>query len=62
MNRGVIHERGLYVIMESVSKQVKKRKWKELFKHPKAVVMPVVREFYAKMEEHRDFCVFVRGN
>ena len=26
VKRGVIHERGLYVTMESVSKQVKKRK------------------------------------
>ena len=57
---GVIQERGLYVTMKSVSKQVKKQKWEKLVKHPEAIVVLVVREFYANMEEHRDFHVFVR--
>ena len=61
MKRGVIQKRGLYVTMDSVAKQVEKRKWEELIKHPEAVVVPVVREFYANMEEHRDFRVSVRG-
>ena len=47
--------------MDSVSKQVKNRKWEELVKHPEATVVPVVREFYANVEEHRNFRVFVRG-
>ena len=32
-----------------------------MVKHPEAVVMSVVKEFYANMEEHKDFHVFVRG-
>ena len=32
-----------------------------MVKHPKVVVVPVVREFYANMEEYRNFRVFVRG-
>ena len=47
--------------MDSVSKQVKNRKWEELVKHPEAIVVPVVRKFYANVEEHRNFRVFVRG-
>ena len=38
MKRGMIQERGLYVTMDSVSKQVKNRKWEELVKHPEACV------------------------
>ena len=40
---------------------MKSRKWKELVKHPEAAVVPLVREFYANMKEHRNFRVFVRG-
>ena len=61
VKKGAIQERGLYVTVDSVSYQVKKRKWEELVKHPEAAVVPVVREFYANMEEHRNFQVFVRG-
>ena len=61
VKKGAIQERGLYVTMDSVSYQVKKRKWEELVKHPKAAVVPLVREFYANMEEHRNFWVFMRG-
>ena len=61
LKRGMIQERGFYVTMDSVSKQVKNRKWEELVKHPEAVVVPVVREFYANVEEHRNYRVFVRG-
>ena len=45
MKRGMIQERGLYVTMDNVSKQVKNRKWEELVKHPEAAVVPVVRDF-----------------
>ena len=62
MKRRVIQDRGLYVTMNSVSKKVKKRKWEELVKHLEVAVVPIVRAFYASMEEHKDFCVFVRGN
>ena len=31
-----------------------------MVKHPEAAVVPVVREFYANVEEHRNFRVFVR--
>ena len=55
VKRGMIQERGLYVTMDSVSKQVKNKKWEELVKHPEATVVLVVREFYAIMEEHRNF-------
>ena len=55
VKKGAIQERGLYVTVDSVSYQVKKRKWEELVKHPEAVIMPLVREFYANMEEHRNF-------
>ena len=61
VKRVMIQERGLYVTMDSVSKQVKNKKWEELVKHPEAVVVPVVREFYAYMEEHKNLRVFVRG-
>ena len=61
VKRGMIQERGLYVTMDSVSKIVKNRKWEKLVKHPEATVVPVVREFYANVEEHRNFRVFVRG-
>ena len=61
VKRGMIQERGLYVTMDSVSKQVKNRKWEELVKHPEAAVVPVIREFYANVEEHRNFRVFVKG-
>ena len=47
--------------MDSVAKQVMKRKWEELVKHPETAVVPVLREFYANMEEHRNFRVFVKG-
>ena len=33
MKRGVIQKRGLYVTMDSVAKQVEKKKWEELVKH-----------------------------
>ena len=55
MKRGMIQERGLYVTMDSVFRQVKNRKWEELVKHLEASVVPMVREFYANMEEHRNF-------
>lgn len=61
VKKGAIQERGLYVSMDSVSQQVKRRKWEELVKHPEAAVVPLVREFYANMKEHRNFRVFVRG-
>ena len=61
VKKRAIQERGLYVTMDSVSYQVKKRKWEELVKHPEAAIVPVVREFYANMEEHRNFQVFMRG-
>ena len=32
-----------------------------MVKHPKAAVVLVVQEFYANMEEHRNFRVFMRG-
>ena len=32
-----------------------------MVKHLEAAVVPVVREFYANVEEHRNFRVFVRG-
>ena len=57
VKRGIIQKRGLYVTMDNVSKQVKNRKWEELVKHPEAAVVPVVREFYANVEEHRNFRV-----
>ena len=60
VKKWAIQERGLYVTVDSVSYQVKKRKWEELVKHPEAAVVPLVREFYANMEEHRNFQVFVR--
>ena len=47
--------------MDSISKQVKNRKCEELVKHLEATVVLVIREFYAIMEEHRNFRVFVRG-
>ena len=47
--------------MDSVSQHVKTRKWEELVKHPEAIVLPLVREFYANIEEYRNFQVFVRG-
>ena len=43
VKKGAIQERGLYVTVDSVSYQVKKRKWEELVKHPEAAVVPVVR-------------------
>ena len=61
VKRGMIQERGLNVTIDSVSRQVKNRKWEELVKHLEAAVVPVVREFYANVEEHRNFRVFVRG-
>ena len=47
--------------MDSVSKQVKNRKWEELVRHPEAAIVPVVREFYVNMQEHRNLWVFVLG-
>ena len=47
--------------MDSVAKQVTKRKWEELVKHPEAAIVPVVREFYVNMQEHRTLWVFVLG-
>ena len=61
VKKGAIQERTLYVSVDSVSQQVKRRKWEELIKHPEAAVMPLVREFYANMKEYRNFRVFVRG-
>ena len=61
VKKRAIQEIGLYVTVDSVSYQVKKRKWEELVKHPEAAVVPLVREFYANMEEHRNFRVFVQG-
>ena len=61
VKRGVIQKRGLYVTMDSVAKQVEKKKWEELVKHPEAAVVLVAREFYANIEEHKNFHVFVRG-
>ena len=61
VKRGVIQERSLYVTMDSVAKQVKKRKWEVLVKHPEATVVLMVREFYANTKEHRNFHVFIRG-
>ena len=61
MKREVIQMRGLYVTMNSIAKQMEKRKWEELVKHIKAAVVPIVREFYANMEEHKNFRIFVRG-
>ena len=45
VKREMIQERGLYVTMDSVSRQVKNKKWEELVKHPEAAVVPVVRVF-----------------
>ena len=61
VKRGMIQERGLNITIVNVSKQVKDRKWEELVKHPEAAVVPVVREFYANVEEHRNYRAFVRG-
>ena len=61
VKKGDIQDRGLYVTVDSVSYQVEKRKWEELVKHPEVAVVPVVREFYANMEEHQNFQVVVRG-
>ena len=61
VKKGAIQEKGLYVFVDSVSQQVKRRKWEELVKHPEAAVVPLVREFYTNMKEHRNFRVFVRG-
>ena len=61
VKKGAIQERELHVSMDSVSKQVKNQKWEKLVKYPEVVVVLVVREFYANMQEHRNFWVFFRG-
>ena len=49
VKKGTIQERELYVSVDIVSQQVKSRKCEELVKHPKATVVPLVREFYEKV-------------
>ena len=44
-----------------LKKEVQIKGWTELYKHPKATVPPVVREFYANLSGEQDGKVFVRG-
>ena len=49
VKKKAIQKRGLQVTMDSVSKQVKNRKWEELVKHLEIAVVLVFRELYANM-------------
>ena len=63
-NQNLIAKRGLCVTginWPTITTNIRERKWDSFCAQPQAVIVPVVREFYANVPEHHHRKVFMRG-